>query len=46
MLYYILILYLIKYIGDELYDDGFDLNWFRYANFLVVVLGGIAYFSY
>ena len=46
MLYYILIIYLIKFIGDELYEDKFDLNWFRYANALVVILGGLAYFSY
>lgn len=46
MLFYLLIILLINYLGDYLYDDCVDILWYRYFIFLIVFLGGVAYFSY
>lgn len=43
MLVYILIICLIKYISDYLYEDGLDIFWYRYLVLLVFVSSGVLY---
>lgn len=38
MLVYMILVLLIKVIGDYLYEDSFDANWYRYFFFILGVI--------
>lgn len=46
MVYYILFICLIKLVGDYVYDDPFDHNWFKYLILLIASSGVFLYATY